>query len=58
MIAGMIGYAFVYDGTRGEGLVVLVGMLAVFAIAVPLLLGFSVARYQPSATAPEAQPSD
>jgi membrane-bound acyltransferase YfiQ involved in biofilm formation len=58
VIAGMIGYAFVYDGTRGEGLVVLVGMLAVFAIAVPLLLGFSVARYQPSATAPEAQPSD
>ena len=49
VIAGMIGYAFVYDGTRGPHLVVLIGMLAVFAIAVPLLLGFSVARYQPTA---------
>lgn len=53
VIAGMIGYAFIYDGTRGEPLVILLGMLAVFAIAVPLLLGFSVARFQP--TAPEAE---
>jgi membrane-bound acyltransferase YfiQ involved in biofilm formation len=56
VIAGMIGYAFVYDGTRGEGLAVLIGMLAVFAIAVPLLLGFSVARYQPTVRDPEPQP--
>lgn len=47
VIAGMIGYAFVYDGTRGSQLVVLVAMLGVFAVVVPLLLGFSVARYQP-----------
>jgi len=57
VIAGMIGYAFIYDGTRGEALVILIGMLAVFAVAVPLLLGFSVARYQPTATSPEVQPS-
>ena len=48
VIAGMIEYAFIYDGTRGNALIVLIGMLAVFAIAVPLLLGFSVARFQPA----------
>jgi hypothetical protein len=53
VIAGMIGYAFIYDGTRGDRLVILVGMLSVFAIAVPLLLGFSVARYQPTGSGPE-----
>jgi hypothetical protein len=47
VIAGMIGYAFIYDGTRGAPLGILIGMLSVFAIVVPLLLGFAVARYQP-----------
>lgn len=46
VIAGMIGYAFIYDGTRGGPLALLVGMLLVFAVVVPLLLGFAVARYQ------------
>ncbi len=45
VIAGMIGYAFVTDGTRGSVLVILVLMLAVFAADIPLLLAFSVARY-------------
>lgn len=49
-IAGMIGYAFVVDGTRGSVLVVLLLMLVVFAVDIPLLLAFSVARY----TEPEA----
>jgi len=53
VIAGMIGYAFIYDGTRGNALIILIGMLAVFAIAVPLLLGFSVARFQPTGSGPE-----
>jgi hypothetical protein len=53
VIAGMIGYAFIYDGTRGNALIVLIGMLAVFAIAVPLLLGFLVARFQPTESGPE-----
>jgi hypothetical protein len=52
VIAGMIGYAFIYDGTRGNALIILIGMLAVFAIAVPLLLGFSVARFQPTGSGP------
>ena len=46
VIAGMLEYVFVYDHTRGTQLVILTGMLAVFAVDIPLLLGFSVARYQ------------
>jgi len=47
VIAGMIEYAFISDGTRGGPLVVLSLMLAVFAVDIPLILAFSVARYQP-----------
>ncbi len=46
IIAGMIGYAFIVDGTRGSLLLVLVAMLLIFAVDIPLLLAFSVARYQ------------
>ena len=46
VIAGMIEYAFLYDGTRGGTLVVLTLSLVVFAVDVPLLLAFSVARHQ------------
>ena len=46
VIAGMLEYVFVYDGTRGSQLVILTAMLAVFAVNIPLLLGFSVARFQ------------
>jgi len=45
VIAGMIGYAFTVDGTRGSVLAVLILMLSFFAIDIPLLLAFSVARY-------------
>jgi hypothetical protein len=45
VIAGMIEYAFVYDGTSGSTLAVMTGMILVFAVNIPLLLGFSVARY-------------
>jgi hypothetical protein len=45
IIAGMIAYAFVTDGTRGSVLAVLLLMLVVFAVDIPLLLAFSVARY-------------
>ena len=45
VIAGMIGYAFVTDGTRGQVLAVLILMLVVFAVDIPLLFAFSVARY-------------
>jgi hypothetical protein len=47
VIAGMLEYIFVLDGTRGQILVVMTCMLAIFAANVPLLLAFSVARYQP-----------
>lgn len=46
VIAGMIEYVIVYDGTRGSLLVVMTVLLAIFAVDIPLLLGFSVARYQ------------
>jgi hypothetical protein len=48
--AGMLEYVFVNDGTRGGELVVLTLSLVVYAIHVPLLIGFTVARYQPLAT--------
>ncbi len=47
VIAGMLEYVFVLDHTRGGILVVLTLMLAIFAVNIPLLLAFSVARYQP-----------
>jgi hypothetical protein len=47
VITGMLEYIFVLDGTRGATLVVMTIMLAVFAVDVPVLLAFSVARYQP-----------
>lgn len=46
VIAGMLAYVFIFDGTRGSMLLLLIGMLAIFAIDIPILLGFSVARYQ------------
>jgi len=46
IIAGMLEYVFVYDGTRGSQLVILTLMLLVFAVDIPMLLAFSVARFQ------------
>jgi hypothetical protein len=43
--AGMLEYVFVSDGVRGEMLVVLSAMLAVFAVDIPVILAFGVARY-------------
>lgn len=43
--AGMLEYVFVLDGVRGEMLVVLTLMLAVFALDIPTILAFGVARY-------------
>lgn len=45
VIAGMLEYVFVYDGVRGGTLAVLSGMLVVFAVDVPLILAFTVARF-------------
>ena len=48
VIAGMILYAFLEDHIRGGTLVVLTLSLVVFAIHVPMLVGFTVARYADS----------
>lgn len=46
VIAGMLEYVFVFDHTPGRVLALLSAMLAIFAVNVPLVLGFTVARYQ------------
>ena len=46
VIAGMIEYAFVYDHTSGAVLVVMTLMLVVFLLAPPLLVAFTVARFE------------
>lgn len=46
VIGGMIEYAFVYDRTRGSHLAVLTAMLVLFILNVPVLIAFTVARYQ------------
>src|ERR1700729_1387031 len=45
VIAGMIEYAFLRDHVSGGALVVLSLSLVVFAVHVPVLIGFTVARY-------------
>jgi hypothetical protein len=46
VIAGMIEFAFVYDQTRGATLAVMTAMLALFMLNVPVLIAFTVARYE------------
>ena len=55
VIAAMIEYAFVRDHLSGGPLIVLTLSLVVFAVHVPLLIGFTVARYADSEVA--GQPS-
>ena len=45
VIAGLLVFVFVYDGTSGATLAVLVATLAVFAVDVPTVMAFTVARY-------------
>jgi hypothetical protein len=45
VISAMIEYVFVRDHIGGGALVVLTLSLAVFAVHVPMLVGFTVARY-------------
>jgi hypothetical protein len=47
VIAGMLLYVFLKDGTRGSQLTLVTLMLVTYAINVPLLLAFGAARYQP-----------
>ncbi len=45
--AGMIEYAFVRDGLSGGPLVVLTLSIVVYAVHVPILIAFTVARFDP-----------
>jgi hypothetical protein len=47
VIGGMLEYVFLRDGTRGTQLVLVTLMLIAYALIIPMLLAFSVARYQP-----------
>jgi hypothetical protein len=43
--AAMIGFAFIRDHTSGGPLALVVVMLAIYAVDVPLVIAFTVARY-------------
>ena len=43
--AGMIGFAFVRNHTRGAPLALVTVMLVIFALDVPLIIAFTVARF-------------
>lgn len=45
--AGVLELVFVLDGVPGPALAVLSLMLVVYAVDIPLILAFSVARHQP-----------
>jgi drug/metabolite transporter (DMT)-like permease len=57
VIAGMIEYAIIYDQTRGSVLVVMTLLLVTFTLAVPVLLGFTVARFQRASEARRPDPA-
>ena len=44
VLTGMGEYVIVFDGTRGETLVVMTAILLLFLVNIPMLWGFSVAR--------------
>jgi hypothetical protein len=46
VIAGLLGYVFIRDHTPGATMAVLAATLAVFALDVPVILAFTVARFQ------------
>ena len=52
VIAAMIEYSFLRNHVRGGPLVVLTLSLCVFAVHVPMLVGFTVARFYEPAGAP------
>lgn len=52
IIAGMIEYVFLRNHVRGGPLVILTLSLVVFAVHVPTLVGFTVARYSDAAGQP------
>jgi hypothetical protein len=56
--AGLIEFSFLHNGLRGGALVVLTLSLVVYAVHVPMLIGFTVARYaEPFFGAPADAPT-
>lgn len=51
IVAGMIEFAFLYDRMRGGVLAVMTLLLGVFMLNVPLLVGYTVARFEQSGAA-------
>jgi len=47
VIAGILEFVFIYDHTPAHQMALFSAMLALFAVDVPLILSFSVARWQP-----------
>jgi drug/metabolite transporter (DMT)-like permease len=47
VIAGMLVFVFVRDHTPGGTLALFICALVIFAVDIPMMFGFSVARYQP-----------
>lgn len=47
VIAGILEFTFIYDHTPARLLALFSAMLLLFAVDVPLMLGYSVARWQP-----------
>ncbi len=59
IIAGLIEYVFLRNNTSGGPLVVLTLSLVVFALTVPVLIAFTVARYdEPDPAGGQAPSSD
>lgn len=52
VIAGILAFVFIFDHTRGATLAVLLGTLAVFAVDVPMVMAFTVARYDEASALP------
>jgi hypothetical protein len=46
VLTGVGEYVVVFDGTRGEPLVIITIVLVLFLVNVPMLWGFSVARHE------------
>lgn len=59
VIAGLIEYVFLQSGLSGATLAVLTLSLVIFAIHVPALVGFTVARYhdEPAPAPPDLPPA-
>lgn len=46
IVAGILEYIFIFDGTRGSVLVLMSSALIIFVLDLSVLFGFSVAQYQ------------